>query len=189
MHHACLQRCWPHPVLLAAAAACIYVLSMCVCLLAGMWYHLSTFLDDTELGVAYATVTTASALSAFVGGPVAALLLSMNGFAGLKGWQWYVPPQAGLPFHQDAGMPAMVLSLPGCDPSMFLTIGQGHDIAGLHLQALPAGRHAHRRAGRAALEASCPQSCHGWVSAARRALLAGGKVDLPEVVDSKSLGG
>ena len=57
---------------------------------AGMWYHLSTFLDDAELGVAYATVTTASALSAFVGGPAAALLLSMNGFAGLTGWQWYV---------------------------------------------------------------------------------------------------
>ena len=57
---------------------------------AGMWYHLSTFLDDAEWGVAYATVTTASALSAFVGGPAAALLLSMNGFAGLTGWQWYV---------------------------------------------------------------------------------------------------
>ena len=60
-----------------------------------MWWHLSTFYDSTELGVAYATVTTASALNGLVGGPLAALFLSFNGLGGLHGWQWCVPHAAG----------------------------------------------------------------------------------------------
>ena len=53
-----------------------------------MWYHLSLFLDAGELGVAYTGITTASALSQVVGGPLAAALLLLNGTFGLHGWQW-----------------------------------------------------------------------------------------------------
>ena len=55
---------------------------------AGMWYHLSLFLDADELGVAYAGVTTATALSQVIGGPLAAVLLLLDGKFGLHGWQW-----------------------------------------------------------------------------------------------------
>ncbi|KAL3157068.1 hypothetical protein ABBQ38_001315 [Trebouxia sp. C0009 RCD-2024] len=54
----------------------------------GMWYHLSLFLDAGELGVAYTGITTASALSQVVGGPLAAALLLLDGACGLHGWQW-----------------------------------------------------------------------------------------------------
>lgn len=53
-----------------------------------MWYHMSLFLNDQELGVAYATVSTATAVNGVVGGPIAAALLSMDGFLRLHGWQW-----------------------------------------------------------------------------------------------------
>lgn len=53
-----------------------------------MWYHLSQFLDAGELGVAYAGVTTATALSQVLGGPLAAALLLLDGTWGLHGWQW-----------------------------------------------------------------------------------------------------
>ena len=55
---------------------------------AAIWYHLSLFLDDAELGEAYATVSTASALNGLVGGPIAALFLSFDGLLRLSGWQW-----------------------------------------------------------------------------------------------------
>ena len=53
-----------------------------------MWYHLSLFLDAGELGVAYTSVTTATALSQVLGGPLAAALLLLDGKLGLHGWQW-----------------------------------------------------------------------------------------------------
>ena len=88
-----------------------------------MWYHLSTFLHAAELGVAYAAVTTASALSTFVGGPVAALLLSMNGFAGLRGWQWCVLEQPDLPLHKAAAH-AEAPILPVCHPLLFFRLAR-----------------------------------------------------------------
>ena len=57
-------------------------------LCAGMWYHLSLFLNAGELGVAYTGITTASALSQVVGGPLAAALLLLDGTFGMHGWQW-----------------------------------------------------------------------------------------------------
>ena len=44
-----------------------------------MWYHLSLILDAVELGVAFAGVTTATALSQVIGGPLAAALLLLDG--------------------------------------------------------------------------------------------------------------
>lgn len=54
----------------------------------GMWYHLSLFLDAGELGVAYTGISTATALSQVIGGPLAAALLLLDGTFGLHGWQW-----------------------------------------------------------------------------------------------------
>ncbi|EIE20526.1 MFS general substrate transporter, partial [Coccomyxa subellipsoidea C-169] len=45
----------------------------------GMWYSLALFYDDKELGVAYTTVSTATAVAGVLGGPIAAALLSLNG--------------------------------------------------------------------------------------------------------------
>jgi ACS family tartrate transporter-like MFS transporter len=55
---------------------------------AGMWYLLALFYDDKELGVAYTTVATATSVSGVLGGPIAAGLLSLDGLARLRGWQW-----------------------------------------------------------------------------------------------------
>ena len=54
---------------------------------AGIWYSLSLFYDSRELGPAYATIATATALASVLGGPVAACLLHLNGLGGLHGWQ------------------------------------------------------------------------------------------------------
>ena len=54
----------------------------------GIWHHLSNFYSVDELGSAYATVATSTALAQVIGAPIAAGILSLDGFAGLKGWQW-----------------------------------------------------------------------------------------------------
>ena len=61
---------------------------------------MSLFLDDQELTLAYATLATGTAVNGVVGGPLAAALLSMDGFLGLRGWQWLFLLE---------GVPAMVL--------------------------------------------------------------------------------
>ncbi len=66
--------------------ACVGLLMLIIH--AGMWYHLSLFLDAGELGVAYTGITTATALSQVIGGPLAAALLLLDGTFGLHGWQW-----------------------------------------------------------------------------------------------------
>ncbi|KAL0050402.1 hypothetical protein WJX82_010597 [Trebouxia sp. C0006] len=54
----------------------------------GMWYHLSTFYTDKEIGVAYSYVSAGTALSQVIGAPLAAGLLALDGWLGLAGWQW-----------------------------------------------------------------------------------------------------
>ncbi len=49
---------------------------------------MALFYTEGELGVAYATVTTATAVAGVLGGPIAAVLLSLDGLFGLHGWQW-----------------------------------------------------------------------------------------------------
>jgi MFS transporter, ACS family, tartrate transporter len=54
----------------------------------GIWHHLSQFYTPQELGSAYATVVTSTALAQVVGAPMAAAILSLDGVGGLRGWQW-----------------------------------------------------------------------------------------------------
>lgn len=54
----------------------------------GIWLHLSKFYTPRELGRAYATVATSTALAQVIGAPLAAGILSMDGALGLRGWQW-----------------------------------------------------------------------------------------------------
>ncbi|KAL4428103.1 hypothetical protein ABPG75_002192 [Micractinium tetrahymenae] len=66
----------------------------------GMWYHLSLFYPadtsepghsgaaPTGLGAAYAKVASCTALAQVLGAPLAAAILTMDGLAGLRGWQW-----------------------------------------------------------------------------------------------------
>ena len=49
---------------------------------------MARFYNDHELGVAYATVTTATSVAMVLGGPLAAGLLMLDGLGGLHGWQW-----------------------------------------------------------------------------------------------------
>ena len=44
--------------------------------------------STTDLTYKTATVLTATAVSGVVGGPLASAMLSLNGFLGLRGWQW-----------------------------------------------------------------------------------------------------
>ena len=52
-----------------------------------MWYQLSLFYNDRELGLAYTVVAAATAVAGVTGGPIAAALLSLEGLLGLEGWQ------------------------------------------------------------------------------------------------------
>ncbi|KAK9909692.1 hypothetical protein WJX75_006123 [Coccomyxa subellipsoidea] len=54
----------------------------------GMWYYLSTFYSEKDIGMAYSWVITGTALSQVIGSPIAAGLLALDGVLGLKGWQW-----------------------------------------------------------------------------------------------------
>ncbi|EFN55132.1 hypothetical protein CHLNCDRAFT_134195 [Chlorella variabilis] len=54
----------------------------------GMWYHLSTFYSEAEMGPAYAKVASCTAVAQVVGAPLAAGILAMDGVGGLRGWQW-----------------------------------------------------------------------------------------------------
>jgi sugar phosphate permease len=54
----------------------------------GIWTHLSHFYTARELGAAYASVTTSTALAQVIGAPLAAFILSLDGVLGFAGWQW-----------------------------------------------------------------------------------------------------
>ncbi|KAK9845264.1 hypothetical protein WJX81_001592 [Elliptochloris bilobata] len=54
----------------------------------GTWWHLSLFLNTDELGLAYATVSSAASIAQVLGGPLAAGLLMTEGLGGLHGWQY-----------------------------------------------------------------------------------------------------
>ena len=49
---------------------------------------LSLWMPPSELGVAFTWVVTSTAVSGLLGAPLAAALLSLEGRAGLRGWQW-----------------------------------------------------------------------------------------------------
>ena len=68
----------PHPPLMRAECSAF----------PGMWYHLSLFYSSRELGPAYAKVATCTALAQVIGAPLAAAILSLDGWLGLQGWQW-----------------------------------------------------------------------------------------------------
>jgi MFS family permease len=53
-----------------------------------MWYHLSVFYSEAEMGVAYAKVASCTAVAQVVGAPIAAGILALDGMGGLRGWQW-----------------------------------------------------------------------------------------------------
>lgn len=52
-----------------------------------IWHHLSKFYSTRNLGSAYASVTTSTALAQVIGAPIAAGILTLDGFL-LRGWQW-----------------------------------------------------------------------------------------------------
>ena len=55
-----------------------------------MWAHVRAFYggSDVALGHAYSHITAVIAAAQIVGGPLAALLLRLDGFWGLAGWQF-----------------------------------------------------------------------------------------------------
>eukprot|EP00891_Asterochloris_glomerata_P006035 jgi/Astpho2/6035/Aster-03991 len=53
----------------------------------GIHYHLGLFLQPHEQGYAYALICTSTALSQVVGGPMAALIMLLDG-VGIRGWRW-----------------------------------------------------------------------------------------------------
>ena len=68
----------------------------------GIILYLTRWLPADERARAIALFMTATALAGIVGGPVSGLLLSMQGFAGLQGWQWLFLLE---------GVPAIVLGV------------------------------------------------------------------------------
>ena len=68
----------------------------------GIILYLTRWFPADERARAIALFMTATALAGIVGGPVSGLLLSMQGFAGLQGWQWLFLLE---------GVPAIVLGI------------------------------------------------------------------------------
>ncbi|WP_428486825.1 MFS transporter [Rhodopila sp.] len=68
----------------------------------GMLFYLSLFFPAAYRGRMVSTFMVATAFSAVFGAPVSSLILAMNGFAGLKGWQWVFLTEA---------VPALILSV------------------------------------------------------------------------------
>src|SRR5262249_48571647 len=66
----------------------------------GMILYLTYWFPPESRGRAIARLMTATSIAGVVGGPVSGLLLRMNGFAGLTGWQWLFLIE---------GLPAIVL--------------------------------------------------------------------------------
>eukprot|EP00877_Chromochloris_zofingiensis_P006541 jgi/Chrzof1/213/Cz01g07110.t1 len=54
----------------------------------GFWYYLSTFFPEDRITVPYAIINITNVLTQVVGAPIAAGILSIDGAAGLHGWQW-----------------------------------------------------------------------------------------------------
>jgi len=52
------------------------------------WFHLSLFYPPAYVGEAYTRAATVTAVSTIVGGPLAALLMQLDGSLGMRGWQW-----------------------------------------------------------------------------------------------------
>jgi ACS family tartrate transporter-like MFS transporter len=68
----------------------------------GMLFYLSLFFPAAYRGRMVSTFMVATAFSAVFGAPVSSLILYMNSFAGLKGWQWVFLTEA---------VPALILSV------------------------------------------------------------------------------
>jgi MFS transporter, ACS family, tartrate transporter len=54
----------------------------------GVIYYMSRWFPAAERGAAVARFMTATAVSGIIGGPLSGYLLSLDGVAGLAGWQW-----------------------------------------------------------------------------------------------------
>jgi MFS transporter, ACS family, tartrate transporter len=68
----------------------------------GMLFYLSLFFPAAYRGRMVSTFMVATAFSAVFGAPVSSLILYMNGFGGLKGWQWVFIAEA---------VPALIMSI------------------------------------------------------------------------------
>jgi MFS transporter, ACS family, tartrate transporter len=68
----------------------------------GMLFYLSLFFPAAYRGRMVSTFMVATAFSAVFGAPVSSMILYMNSFAGLKGWQWVFITEA---------VPALILSV------------------------------------------------------------------------------
>lgn len=68
----------------------------------GMLFYLSLYFPAAYRGRMVSTFMVATAFSAVFGAPVSSLILYMNGFAGLRGWQWVFIMEA---------VPALILSV------------------------------------------------------------------------------
>ncbi|GAA3532993.1 MFS transporter [Amycolatopsis ultiminotia] len=55
---------------------------------AGVIFYFTQWFPDAVRGRANAALYSASTIAAVIAGPVSGALLSLNGFAGLRGWQW-----------------------------------------------------------------------------------------------------
>jgi ACS family tartrate transporter-like MFS transporter len=68
----------------------------------GIILYLTRWFPAAERARAIALFMTATALAGVIGGPVSGLLLSMDGFGGLRGWQWLFLLE---------GVPAVILGI------------------------------------------------------------------------------
>ncbi len=54
----------------------------------GMLYYLTFWIPPKERARVFATFLTSTSLAGVIGGPLSAAILKMDGFGGIRGWQW-----------------------------------------------------------------------------------------------------
>lgn len=78
----------------------------------GVSYYLTTFYSAEDYTLVFPTVSTATALSGAIGGPLAAGILSMDGVASLRGWQWLFIIEAVFALPVAIALPLMLPASP-----------------------------------------------------------------------------
>ena len=73
----------------------------------GICYYLTAWYSEAQYGVAYSYIPTGSAFSGVIGGALAAVILQLDGVAGLPGWRWLFVVEGIIPVALGLALPRL----------------------------------------------------------------------------------
>ena len=74
----------------------------------GICYYLTAWYSEAQYGVAYSYIPTGSAFSGVIGGALAAVILQLDGVAGLPGWRWLFVVEGIIPVALGLALPRLL---------------------------------------------------------------------------------